>query len=55
MRHPIIGQYSDAQIKFKRTTDTRNLVLQGPVFGWHQRAISQVIIILTTFFKEFRK
>ena len=41
--------------KFKRTTDTRNLVRQGPVFGWHQRAISQVIIILTTFFKEFRK
>ena len=43
MRHPIIGQYSDAQMRFKRTTDTSNLVLQGPVFGWHQRAISQVM------------
>jgi len=45
MRHPIIGQYSDAQMRFKRTTDTSNLVKQGPVFAWHQRAMAQFINI----------
>ena len=43
MKRPIIGIYSDVPIKFKRTTDTSNLVRQGPVFAWHQRAIAHVI------------
>jgi hypothetical protein len=43
MKRPIIGIDSNVQINFKRTTDTSNLVRQGPVFAWHQRAIAQVI------------
>lgn len=43
MKHPIIGIDSNVQINFKRTTDTSNLVRQGPVFAWHQRAIAYVI------------
>lgn len=43
MKRPIIGIDSNVQINFKRTTDTSNLVRQGPVFAWHQRALSHII------------
>jgi len=46
MKRPIIGIDSNVQINFKRTTDTSNLVRQGPVFAWHQRAIAKTISII---------
>ncbi len=55
MKRSIIGIYSDAQIKFKRTTDTTNLVRQGPVFAWHQRALSHIINMIFSMTKGLCK
>ncbi len=47
MSKPIIGQFADVQTRYKRTTDTRNLITAGPVFPWYQRALGQVINMLS--------
>lgn len=47
MSKPIIGRFSTVQTRYKRTTDTRNLVTIGPVFPWYQRALGQVFNMLS--------
>lgn len=47
MSKPIIGRFSTVQTRYKRTADTRNLVTIGPVFPWYQRALGQVINMLS--------
>ena len=47
MSKPIIGQFANQQMRYKRTTDTRNLIKTGPVFPWYQRALGQVVNMLS--------
>lgn len=47
MSKPIISRYSIAQTRFKRTADTRNLVKLGPVFPWYQRALGQIVNMIS--------
>jgi hypothetical protein len=44
--HPVIGSQWHGQIRYKRTTDTRNLVRVDSPFRWHEKLAGAVVEII---------